>query len=1194
MYYWRKQSVKKSFSLLNLIILFTLTACSSKKDDTPIIKDNAPVNTNSSDTTLLPQPTPAVVTKEIKSEIQNHLYRYPELTTLLAVKDVPMVIQKVEQAGGKIIYNPNRGRGSSIGFLVANLPPEKILDDEFIASLDLKAITFEQSTLSKVELMGETPKSLTHLSVPVEEIGINALREKYPKSHEGQNVLVAVIDTGIDASHPAFQDRVIYWQDLTQEGDITLFPANLITPQQVSIGGILPIKIPSFINKEKPILGGIINEKSLGVQIGDEGRTDETISGIDINQNGTFNDIFPFIVAEEMSSGKQVVLIDQNKSGDLSLLKPENAILDFNSFQQRDMGSFSKFLKFSSSNKEIKYPVIIHKNSKNIPEKITIGGDFDGHGTHVAGIIGANGVNLKGAAPKAQFMALKVCSGITCSDQAILRGLVDAFYNAQGLIPDVVNISLGSKQGYTVDLYSFVLRDLAAKFGTTFFISASNSGPGIRSINSLGHFGPIVSVGAHVSKNSLIKHYDVHPDIDAPEHGIFGFSSAGPNYTGELRPNIVAPGSALSSTPLRDGGADMYNGTSMSSPLAAGGAAVMIGIIKNLSNEDQKIARVFEYKSLKIKDILKGEENLKGFSLIDLPLALRTSLEDSAKKLPFHNILRQGHGLIDISLATEKLIGSLKSMVNEASEVTPLGLTDFSFNKNMGTTSDTRLYDKTVDIALRKSVELDIEDDGERGQSFIIERFKTIPMKVKLTKVEVENSIGEVQTLTQDLPFSITVPGLENQNSRERELLLGSSLKKAFISLRDTSKMLPGHTYIAVYEIEQEGKRLTTLTDVVQKPLEFSQAISRHHLPSLSSDILQLPASMGLKEVTILPNRNHRIPVAIRSGDQSLLINANISEGKSGSILINVYDADGLKVAETTLRRSAQSPLNTGIVKLKIPTSSKPGIYEIMVSTSSGRWMGTTQYDMLIRVAKFQADKKQISLATKSTESKTLASSEVVTIINTALQTKSISAKQESFVLLESLKPFPVVSGKWTFKKVSIPKIQNLSSVNILIEDKGGDKLNCISRIDHNLYHYDEVLGGYKVADSTSQITSRGGKLFQSVSIEKDLYAAVETLMCGLPDASVLAMNSKQRGLNIEASFPGLPLIEGATGFSVSAKTNIQTENNRFLVKIEAPQKLGLLPDNVPGEIKIRGRATIGISSDDSDLKEVIEIDLYQ
>ena len=67
--------------------------------------------------------------------------------------------------------------------------------------------------------------------------------------------------------------------------------------------------------------------------------------------------------------------------------------------------------------------------------------DCAGHGTHVAGIVGANGTAFKGVAPEVQLGAYRVfgCSGSTTADimiQAMERALADGM--------DVVNMSIGS------------------------------------------------------------------------------------------------------------------------------------------------------------------------------------------------------------------------------------------------------------------------------------------------------------------------------------------------------------------------------------------------------------------------------------------------------------------------------------------------------------------------------------------------------------------------------------------------------------------------------------------------------------------------------------------------------------------------------------------------------------------------------
>ncbi|MEC8305978.1 MAG: S8 family serine peptidase, partial [Planctomycetota bacterium] len=258
----------------------------------------------------------------------------------------------------------------------------------------------------------------------------------------------------------------------------------------------------------------------------------------------------------------------------------ERPILDFNIARQIQRSGeeleYADMVVFPSRTKTIAYPLLFTADSENHVSHVTIGVAFNSHGTHVAGIIAGNGEEIVGAAPDAEIMALKACSGITCTESAIIRAMLKAFFNPQGYVPDVVNISLGSPEEYDKDRMDVLIQDLSAKFGTVFFVSASNSGSGYRSINHIGSVSPAVLVGAHASKETLARHYQLQEGVEVPDHVLQYFTSLGPSFTGQLRPNIVAPGSALSATSLVDDGSGMYNGTSMSSPIAAGATAALI------------------------------------------------------------------------------------------------------------------------------------------------------------------------------------------------------------------------------------------------------------------------------------------------------------------------------------------------------------------------------------------------------------------------------------------------------------------------------------------------------------------------------------------------------------------------------------------------------------------------------------------
>jgi subtilisin family serine protease len=109
-------------------------------------------------------------------------------------------------------------------------------------------------------------------------------------------------------------------------------------------------------------------------------------------------------------------------------------------------------------------------------------GSVDGHGTHVASIVG--GVKTDklgpGMAPGVEFYALKVCSSLTsaCSGIAIQQALEwaadpngDLFFDDRA---DVVNLSLGALYGQSSDAKDKAVSLLAA-LGSVVVVSAGNS-----------------------------------------------------------------------------------------------------------------------------------------------------------------------------------------------------------------------------------------------------------------------------------------------------------------------------------------------------------------------------------------------------------------------------------------------------------------------------------------------------------------------------------------------------------------------------------------------------------------------------------------------------------------------------------------------------------------------------------------------
>ncbi|WP_226671460.1 S8 family serine peptidase [Metabacillus litoralis] len=118
-------------------------------------------------------------------------------------------------------------------------------------------------------------------------------------------------------------------------------------------------------------------------------------------------------------------------------------------------------------------------------------GDETLHGTHVAGIIAANG-KLRGVAPEAEIIAYRALGpgGMGTSDQviaAIDKAIEDKV--------DIINLSLGNNVNGP-DWPTSLALDKAVDSGIVAVTSSGNSGPDVWSVGSPGTSSKAISVGA--------------------------------------------------------------------------------------------------------------------------------------------------------------------------------------------------------------------------------------------------------------------------------------------------------------------------------------------------------------------------------------------------------------------------------------------------------------------------------------------------------------------------------------------------------------------------------------------------------------------------------------------------------------------------------------------------------------------------
>jgi subtilisin family serine protease len=195
------------------------------------------------------------------------------------------------------------------------------------------------------------------------------------------------------------------------------------------------------------------------------------------------------------------------------------------------------------------------------------GSDDNGHGTHVAGTIGAvdNSVGVVGVAPGARLHGLKVCNAYgECPNSAILAAI--DWVTARSATIEVVNMSL-SGSGVNRPLNEAIAKSVDA--GVVYAVAAGNNG------KDAAGYSPASS--PDVIAVSAIADSDGRPGALGPappcrpsnvDDRLAEFS----NYGSVV--DIAAPGVCIRST-WKDGTTQLMSGTSMAAPHVAGAAAIL-------------------------------------------------------------------------------------------------------------------------------------------------------------------------------------------------------------------------------------------------------------------------------------------------------------------------------------------------------------------------------------------------------------------------------------------------------------------------------------------------------------------------------------------------------------------------------------------------------------------------------------------
>jgi len=568
--------------------------------------------------------------------------------TVMFVADRSQAAQarrSVAALGGAIRYSAAR-----LGYFSAYVPVSKV---EKAASLDsvTAADLDEVVPLPKVEPQGSTdvsgtasgPSSSTpddNPYMPTNETGAVAFKNAH-KAWDGRGITIGILDSGIDLSHPALQRtstgerKIVDWFTATDpltEGSLVGGDATWL-PMLQDAGG------PTF----GPYRGATwtLPAGSYKIRTLDEGGTDVAGCEVcgDVNRDGDKTDRIGVLYDPATNDIRVDADDDKNFTND-PVMRPYGEDHQVGTFGTDNPGTdVVEAMPFTVDFREDQDVSDAFGPDTGLPDKIDfvdIGIVSGAHGSHVAGITAANdmfGGQMDGAAPGAKLVSARACSfGPGCTAVALTDGMAELAAN-RGV--DIINMSIGGLPALNdgnnarAALYNRIINDL----GVQLVLSAGNSGNALNTIGDPSVATDAVSVGAAISRETWKGNYGSDVRFDK---GMLTFSSGGPREDGGFKPNITAPGSAISTTPTWQPGGpvpeagyalpagySMFNGTSMASPQAAGAMALLLSAAKQ-----------------------------SGVTASD-PAALRQSVYSTARYNSDVPAFLQGHGHINVPAAWE-------------------------------------------------------------------------------------------------------------------------------------------------------------------------------------------------------------------------------------------------------------------------------------------------------------------------------------------------------------------------------------------------------------------------------------------------------------------------------------------------------------------------------------------------------------
>ena len=255
------------------------------------------------------------------------------------------------------------------------------------------------------------------------------------------------------------------------------------------------------------------------------------------------------------------------------------------------------------------------------------------HGTHVAGILGANFCGNRrekaraGMCPNIQLYDLRVLDkdGVGTEFNILAALQFVRWMNSQKDVIIIHGINLSLSLYHEVASYGcgqtpicIACERLIAE-GTIVVAAAGNQGQTIfANKNGTSEQGfRIVNITDPGNAEEVITVGSAHKEPHL--YGVSYFSSKGPTGDGRSKPDIVAPGEKITSTVL-DGNFDRMDGTSMAAPHVSGAAALLIARHRELIGRPRRVKQIL----CSTATDLGREKYFQGAGMVDVLRAIQS------------------------------------------------------------------------------------------------------------------------------------------------------------------------------------------------------------------------------------------------------------------------------------------------------------------------------------------------------------------------------------------------------------------------------------------------------------------------------------------------------------------------------------------------------------------------------------------